>query len=248
MGLLDLPAPLFAAMDNGMAWVLPPSLRLVVWAAIAGAGTLLLYRALSPQTRIGRAKRAAREARQRLNRFDGEFTDAGPLIREQFVAAFRHLGLVLPSTLLSILPLLALLVWIETAYGYSYPAPGNTPTLTTIPDHLRTDWVGEGEPPGQNDGRDSLRHILVLDEESVVAEVALTAPVPVIAQHQWWNWLVANPLGYLPEGGDVQRIEIALPQRTYLPLGPSWMRSWWVIFFPVMLIVSLLVYRWARIE
>ncbi|WP_227370592.1 hypothetical protein [Halomonas sp. M20] len=248
MGLLDLPAPVFAALDDGMAWVLPPTPRLALWAAIAGTCTLLLYRALSPQARIGRAKRTAREARQRLNRFDGEFADAGPLIKEQFVAAFKHLGLVLPSTLLSILPLLALLVWIETAYGYTYPAPGNTPTLTTVPGEFQSDWIGEGKPPEQNGERSPLRHILVRDDEGVITEVVLTAPVPVIAQRQWWNWLVANPLGYLPENSALRRIEIALPQQTYLPFGPPWVRSWMVIFFPVMLIVSLLVYRWARIE
>ena len=32
MGLLDLPDPIFAAIDGGMESVLPATLRLVVWA------------------------------------------------------------------------------------------------------------------------------------------------------------------------------------------------------------------------
>ena len=109
MALFDLPAPLFATLDAGLATVLPAVARLAVWAALAGVGTLFLYKWLSPQGRIGEAKRAAREARRALNGFDGEFGDAGPLIRDQFVTAFRHLGLVVIPTLISILPLLALL-------------------------------------------------------------------------------------------------------------------------------------------
>lgn len=156
MGLLDLPAPLFTSLDQFMAMGLPATIRLIIWGAIGGAVTTGLYRLLSPQAKIGRAKRAAQDARRRLNEFDGELADAGPLFRDQFVATFKHIGLVLPATLLAILPLLALLVWLDTTYSH-----GNA---------------------------------------------------------------------------------------SYLPVGPEWVRSWMMVFFPVMVTVSLLIYRWARIE
>ncbi|MFC3284045.1 hypothetical protein [Litchfieldella rifensis] len=238
MGILDLPAPLFAAVDHVMAMGLPAVLRLVIWAAIGGAVTLGLYRLLSPQEKIGRAKREARSARQRLNAFDGELADAGPLIRAQFVAAFRHLGLVLPSTLVSILPLLALLVWLDTSYGHDYPAAGDTPVVMASPGHLDAEWVADDQQP----------RVKVREHDIEVVEIALSAPVPVIEKRHWWNWLIANPLGYLPGDSGIERVEISLPERSYLPIGPSWMRSWIAVFFPVMLIVSLVIYRWARIE
>lgn len=156
MEFLDLPAPLFAALDQLMATGILATVRLIIWGVIGGAVTMGLYKLLSPQAKIGGAKRAAKAARRRLFEFDGEFADAGPLIRNQFVAAFKHIGLVVPATLLAMFPLLALLVWLDTTYGQ-----GNA---------------------------------------------------------------------------------------SYLPVGPEWARSWMMVFFPVMMIASLLIYRWARIE
>ncbi|MEO1903657.1 MAG: hypothetical protein ABGX87_18045 [Alcanivorax sp.] len=238
MALFDLPAPLFATLDAGLATVLPAVARLAVWAALAGVGTLFLYKWLSPQGRIGEAKRAAREARRVLNGFDGEFGDAGPLIRDQFVTAFRHLGLVVIPTLISVLPLLALLTWLEGHYAHRLPTAGETPALEAAPAAYRADWISEGDTPV----------IRVRDGERQVAEVPVTAPIPVVEQRHWWNWLIGNPLGYLPDNSGVERVTLTLPQPEYLPFGPGWLRHWLAVFFPIMLIVSLLTYRGANIE
>lgn len=238
MGLLNLPDPIFGAIDGGMQPFLPATVRLIVWATIAGIGTLFLYRLVSPQGRIGSAKREARAARKQLNEFDGEFSDAGPLIRNQFLTAFKHLGLVFLPTLVSILPLLALLTWLESYYAHALPAAGDTPTVQVTPDTYDAQWVQQDDAP----------HVIVSDSDSELANVAITAPIPVIEQRQWWNWLAANPLGYLPAESGVARIAFDLPEPEYLPFGPGWMRHWLAVFFPIMTIVSLITYRWAKIE
>ncbi|MDF0751132.1 hypothetical protein NLU14_12945 [Marinobacter sp. 71-i] len=156
MGILELPAPLFASLDQFMAVGILATVRLIIWGSIGAVVTMGLYKLFSPQAKIGHAKRAAQAARRRLYEFDGELADAGPLIRGQFIAAFKHIGLVVPASLLAMFPLLCLLVWLDTTYGQSNVA--------------------------------------------------------------------------------------------YLPVGPEWGRSWMAVFFPVMVMVSLLIYRWARIE
>lgn len=238
MGLLDLPAPLFASLDQLMAMALPAAFRVIIWGALGGATTMALYRLLSPQAKIGQAKRAAREARRRLYEFDGELADAGPMISDQFTAAAKHIGLVLPATLAAMLPLLALLVWLDTSYSLRYPEPGERPDLTVTPAGLQADWTFDEDAP----------RITVRDGNALRAEFALSAPVPVIEQRHWWNWLVANPLGYLPDDSGVERVTIDLPSATVLPVGPEWARSWLTMFFPAMVLVSLLIFRWARIE
>lgn len=247
MALFDLPTPLFIATDAGLATFLPAPARLAVWAALAGAGTLLLYKRLSPQARIGEAKRAARQARHDLNAFDGEFADAGALIRNQFVAAFRHLGLVLIPTLISILPLLMLLSWLEGQYAHTLPDPARPPALRVSPPEYQARWSTQWPASGQARGEEAPR-LLVHGRAGTVAEVTMNAPVPVVEPRHWWNWLIGNPLGYLPDDAGVARVTIALPEARYLPFGPGWMRHWLALFLPVMLIVSLLTYRWARIE
>lgn len=238
MGLFDLPAPLFSAVDAAMATFIPATLRLAIWALIAAIGTMYLYKLLSPQTRIGAAKREAKAARKRLNEFDGDFADAGPLIRDQFVTAFKHVGLVVPGTLLAILPLLCLLVWAETYYGQALPEPGATPAITTVPDGFPASWDDGQTPP----------HLRVGEAAQPIADITLSAPVGIVTKQPWWHWLAANPIGYLPDNAPLEQVRIALPERHYLPFGPDWMRNWLAIFIPVMFIVSLAIYKWAKIE
>ena len=244
MGLFDLPAPLFDLVDDTMASIMPATVRLILWALLAAVATMLLYKLLSPQTRIGQAKKDAREARKRLNEFDGDFGDAGPLIRAQLGTAFRQLGLVLPGTLLAILPLLCLLLWAETHYGQAMPEAGQAPVVVTEPEGFATTWDGTREPP----------HLYIGDRNKSgqppddIADITMTAPVGMITKKPWWHWLAANPIGYLPDSAPLQHVRIALPERHYLGFGPGWMRSWLAIFMPVMFLVSLAMYKGLRIE
>lgn len=239
-GLLNLPAPLFGWLDGLMATALTPTLRLVVWALIGSVVSMWLYYILTPQTRIGKAKQAAADARRRLNEFDGEFADAGPLIKAQFTTSFKHIGLVLPGTIIASLPALCLLVWLDTAYGHNYPPPAQPPAITATPAAATAQWVTTGD-----DGTPSLRVHNASGE--LVARFTMDAPVPIIHKRQWWNWLIGNPIGYLPDQAPVQRVHIDLPEASYLPFGPGWLRSWVTLFLGVMVITSLLIHRFSRI-
>ncbi|MES1952518.1 hypothetical protein S4A8_16747 [Salinisphaera sp. S4-8] len=238
MGLFDLPAPLFNSLDAAMAGFMPAALRLAIWAVLGSVLTMFLYKLCSPQARIGQAKRDAKAARQRLNAFDGDFADAGPLIKKQFTTAFRHVGLVVPGTLLAILPLLALLLWAETHYGHTLPAPGEAPTITTVPEGVATHWDDRTQPAKLSVG----------DAGAPIAQFDMTAPVGIVTKQPWWHWLAENPLGYLPEDAPVEQIRIDLPVLEVIPFGPAWMHSWLFVFIPVMFIVSLAIYKWAKIE
>lgn len=240
MGVLDLLSPIFSLIDGAGASLLPASIRLALWAAVLAVGTMLLYKALSPQHRIGVAKREAREARRVLNSFDGEFADAGPLIKNQFTTAFRHIGLVVPGTIIAILPLLCFLVWADNHFGYYLPDDGQTPSVTAQPADLANAGVGwqASQPPA----------VTVTAKDQTPRVYQLTAPVPVIAKQSSWNWLIGNPLGYLPEDSPIDVVHIALRERQFIPVGPSWIRGWLGVFIPVMFIVSLLMFKWAKIE
>lgn len=241
MGLLNTLSPIFGVIDDTVAPMLPATLRVMLWAAILAVGTMLLYKWLSPQERIGRAKREAREARRKLNTFDGEFADAGPLIRDQFVTAFKHIGLVVPGTIIAILPLLCFLVWADNHLGHTLPATGDTPSVITVPTaapNVSTHWNGHLDPP-----------ILTIGASGKTSQSYLVdVPVTVIAKYSAWNWLVGNPLGYLPDHSPLKRVHIDLPEREFIPFGPHWMRGWLAVFIPMMFIVSLLMFKWARIE
>lgn len=241
MGFFNILSPVFGAIDGAVVSVLPATARLALWAVILAVGTMLLYKALSPQAKIGTAKREAREARRKLNSFDGEFADAGPLIRDQFSTAFKHIGLVVPGTIIAVLPLLCFLVWADNHFGHDMPAANTTPRLLTVPagaHGVSTRWDGSRKPPA----------VTVGGHDSVIHAYPMRAPVPVITKHSAWNWLVGNPLGYLPDDSPIDVVRIDLPEREFIHFGPSWMRGWLAVFIPVMFIVSLLMYKWAKVE
>ena len=238
MGLLDLPAPLFDLVDQHVLGLLPPVARLVIWAVIGAAISLTLYRLLSPQQRIVEAKAAALDARRRLNAHDGDLESAMPLMRRSMGLALKHVGLVFPAAIAASLPVLALLVWLDGTYGYAFPADRQAPTIAVEPQSYDAQWQ-----PNGSGGEIELRN----EQGTEVARLIVAEPVTRIEKRHWWNALIGNPAGYLPETGPVEGVSIALPERQYLPLGPDWLRSWFTIALTALLVASLLIMRLARI-
>ena len=238
MGLLDLPAPFFDLVDHSLLAPLPPLARLILWAVAGAAVSLALYRWLSPQRRIAEAKVAAQEARRRLNAHDGDLESALPLMRQSMKLALRHVGLVFPAALIASLPVLALLVWLDSAYGHQFPEDRQAPTIAVEPERFSGEW----RPSGAG-GAIELR-----DETGAeVARLTVAQPVTRIEKRQWWNFLVGNPAGYLPDDSPVEGVTIGLPERQYLPVGPDWLRSWLAVALSALVITSLLIMRIARI-
>lgn len=236
LGLFDLPAPLLQWTNDAMIGFVPIPLAIAVWAGVAGVICMELYRILSPQKRIGRVKQEANSARLQLAQHEGELEDALPLMKVMLVSSLKRVGIVLPATVLAAYPVLALLVWLSTAYGHRYPLPDEEMRLA-VASPYQARWIA---------GNHSAPRIQVSRPPGVaVLDVALPVPVPVLHKRAWWNALVANPAGYLPDDAPVDKIEISLPHRELFSVGPGWLRGWEAVFLPVLLVVSL-VYKSAR--
>ncbi|HWA46369.1 MAG TPA: hypothetical protein VHA10_24335 [Hypericibacter adhaerens] len=245
MGALDWPGLAFTWIDGMMRGLAAPW-RLVLWAMIAAALSMAIYRYASPQRRIAQAQDQALAARRALDRFDGEFAEAWPLIRDVLRTAFRRIGLVLPGVMLAMLPILALLVWLSTSYGYRFPDPNDAVNVAT---HPRSAGVQAelSVMPHQATKPESRRVVLRDPSGSVSAAIPLAQPVPVLEKRRWWHALIGNPAGYLPDDSAVERVEIALPAQEMLQMGPAWLRGWEPLFFAVMLTASLAIKRLWRI-
>ena len=63
--------------------------------------------------------------------------------------------------------------------------------------------------------------------------------IPIIHKKRWWNLLIANPLGYLPESGKADVIHVDLPEAVIINSGPAWMRGWMFSFFMAFLLSSI---------
>jgi hypothetical protein len=250
MGLFDLPAPLLAWLDGGFGLIAPPTLRLVLWGLIAGGGSMALYWLLSPQDQIAGAKTAAARAKRALDAFDGEFADAWPLIRDLLGQALRQLRLVLWPALVASAPAICLLAWLSSTYGYSFPGTPDAVGIRTSPSELKAALVPPMWSPLAAPAPAGTTHrVVVADPDgNVVGTIPWAAPIAIIDKHHWWNLLIGNPAGYLPDDAGIERIELDLAPNEYLPFGPEWLRAWYGVFFAALLLSSLALKLWARID
>lgn len=245
MGIFDLPAPLFTWIDQALSGVAAPSLRLAFWALVGAALSMGLYWLFSPQGKLTDVKMKALAARRDLNAFDGEFADAWPLMRSMLGLSFRQLAMTTLPAVLASLPVLALIVWLGTTYGYSLPDGASTVAVQTTPSleaeaEIRViDNASPENPP---------RLVVTDPGGGVISDISLAAPVPTIHKKQWWNMLIGNPLGYLPDDSKIEAISFELPEKDYLGFGPSWLRPWYVLFFTILVIGSLAIKMLGRIE
>lgn len=243
MGLLDLPAPLLALLDAGLSGIAPPAVRLAIWGLLGAALSMGLYWLLSPQRRIAEAKAEAMAARRALDAYDGEFAGAWPLIRDMLRLAVRQLALVTGPAVAASLPVVVLLAWLSTAYGYAFPAAPSAVSVHTVPDHFQARLATSGLAAAED-------HEVVVwnGAGQLVDRVPIRAPVPIIHKRQWWNALLGNPAGYLADQAALERIEVDLPEQQYLPMGPAWLRAWYTVFFAALLAGSVAIKVAARIE
>ncbi len=245
MGVFDLPAPMFAWVDQVMSSVASPTMRLIIWGLVGAAISMGLYWLLSPQGKLTDVKIRAIKARQDLNAHDGDFGEAWPLMRSMLGLSFRQLGMTTMPAILASIPVLALIVWLSTAYGYALPDGQvaidvqTTPTTAASAEVRSTNTAGAANYP---------RLVVTNDKGDLITDIALAAPVPTIHKKQWWNNLIGNPLGYLPQEGEIEAIEFGLPEKEYLGFGPSWLRPWYALFFTVLVLGSLAIKFGMRIE
>jgi hypothetical protein len=240
MGLFDLPAPLFTALDNLMIG-LPALFRLLIWATLTAILSMALYWLCSAQDKVAAAKQRALTARRNMAGYDGtEFDEMMPLAKESLVASGRHFGIVLWPALLSSLPALMLIVWVSGQFGYTLPSSGSSfavhtdPAAPLIGMTATADNVYTVNYPGPA----TMFAIVTADGEKL-ATLPLTSAIPVVHKRQWWNALIGNPNGYLPDEYAIEAIHFELPAIEYLSIGPGWVRGWEFSYFALLIIVSL---------
>jgi hypothetical protein len=231
MGLFDLPAPALSWADGCLAALLPALGRIVFWGAVGAAVSLGLYWLLSPQRRIGEIAEEERRLRTRLKDDTIEMADGLAASKDLLRLALSRMGIVLVPVLLATLPLISTMTWLDTNYAYRLPPAGQAPQVTILPDVAQGRWVSAGDGPPR---------VEITRDGTKLQSMTMSAPVPVIEKWTWWNALIGNPLGYVPDDSPIHRVEIGLPSNEYLSFGPDWLRGWLAPFLISLLVFSLL--------
>lgn len=246
MGLFDLPATLFYSLNNVLTTALTPLLCLILWGIFAGSVTTLLYRGLSSQEKILQLKIEQKVQQKLIADFEGNFSSLLRQIFHTLALSVRQLGLSLGPALLATIPSLFIIIWVSEAFGYEQPAPGEQIRIETeatmavraqlswsrpdMAQELANGWILRWPEPDLG--------ITLRQDELSLFTLPLTHNIPIIHKRFWWNWLVANPAGYLPDEAVVETVEIGLPPKQFLVVGPNWIRGWMFSFFVSFLLAS----------
>ena len=258
LGFFDLPAPALFWVDQRLLGWLPDALRVVLWTFLASLASMAIYRLTSRQHRIAAIKEEVLATRKELADFDGEMAEMWPILRRNLGLALKQLGLTFVPAMIAGLPVLMALAFMSNAFDARVPPPG-TPVEATL---TATDgqalppvrWQGGAAEP-TTDGHWRLawpaagENLTLEDSDgSALLSLPTARPVRVVAQPVWYNSLIGNPGGYLPEPGPVQAVELDLPQPTVVPFGPDWLRGWLVPSLVLLVIFSLFLKFYWRLH
>jgi hypothetical protein len=252
--LSGLTIPAFAAVDNLLGEALGPLARLIAWGCLMAALVMLLYRLISPQRKIAQLRSQSAAARRQLAAFDGELDELLPMAGRSLVLSFRQIGWIFFPALLASLPLLACLVWLDSAYGHRAPSAGERVPLSVMPEsetvrstpkaaisQRSQGWQVEWPRPGNT--------VVLFDSGGTqLAALGGTPGADVVEQRKWWNSLIGNPMGYLPPEARVTRLALELPATEFLNRGPGWARGWEAPFFLSLIALSILMKVVFKIE
>jgi hypothetical protein len=241
--------PFFDGLDALLATVLPPLVRLIIYGAVSGAVTMLVYGLVSNQEAIRRQKVRIQAIRDELKVAQDDFARTMQLSRQNLGAALRLLGLSAWPAVVASLPVLVMILWLSMRWSQPMPEAGtvvpishtpSTATLAVEPPNVLTDNAVRWPPV---DAPATLQG----DEGALYAGLGAKPPASTLHKRTWWNALLDNPAGYLPDDANVEEINFALPQREVLHFGPGWIRGFELTYFATVILVSLLLKSVFRI-
>lgn len=234
---------LFDTLD-GACNLIPAGLRVTLYGLITGVLAMLLYWRISQQARIRALKAQISQNQLALRAYDG--ANLAQMMRLSWQAvspAARQVLLVGAPTLVSAIPVLLMMAWLESSYSYRLPNPGDLVTITTtqkLPTTRPLGWVpaeivsqtpSHGQYVIRWPAQGSVARLIDATSGQDLLRLPLDRPTHTLRQPRWWNrFLEGGKGGYLPPDAPLSSVEIDLPPRMIWPSGPPWLCSWHATF------------------
>jgi len=196
-----------------------------------------LYSLVSPQKRI-RAKKEEIKQLQKLLRDESlDFAGTLRLTKQNLLRSLELLGIVLLPSLASMLPALAMILFVSMLYTHSAPVPGQEIEVSVSPtiEGLRIEPAGTEE---RIDGK-ALRvampqkpRIAFYEGDRMIYEWASGIPMDSrVGKRPWWDIFVPAGAGYLPEDSSVSEIHIGFPVLVVSDSLPRLLGGWEFAYF-----------------
>lgn len=256
LSLFDLLSPALSRIDDVMreGLGLTPVWRIAVFAALGGAVSMLLFKKLSNQDELAALKRQIKTVQKQLV---GEQHSLKEVLLRNLALTGKQLWLSFWPALLASVPIIFLLAFCSNQFGVAAAKAGDRVYVTPMglersPAEYR--WQGVN---AQWDARRSAWTFFA-PEDGQTASLMLggqqqlslptAAPASTIHRRLWWNYLFANPAGYLDANTSIGRFEINASPQLILNWGPGWMRGWLFAFMVFLVLFSVAIKVVWKIE
>lgn len=239
-GLFGILDPVLHAADGVMAF-LPPLGRLLVWGLIAGVLSILLYRAVSPQARLRKLSEETTAARAELKSMQPHDAGYAGLIMRSLMVSLRRLGVSFFPALVSALPVLLMVVFLDTRYGLTKPEPGELVAVLTENgediamdrgQQLRAGWVFAWP------GRDEVVQVRDAAGSEILAITSDTRP-GLASKGGLLRFLFGAPAGGLPGHSTVDSLVIETTPRDFVQRNVIFPFQWTIPYFLAVILASL---------
>ena len=249
--LFDSLNPVLALVDRLLAGLsLAPVWRIAVFAALGSLVSMLLFKKLSNQAELAKLKQEISQVQKDLVRSSDENGSLGKVLRRNLGLSGRQLWLSFWPALVASIPILFLLVFCSNQFGteamdsgarvYVMPveldgSPGDYRWIDINAqwDARKKAWTFYQPEPGKT-------AVLMRGAEPQLI-VPTVVPTHVLHKKQWWNFLIANPAGYIDDNASAERFEFNTPTQVIINWGPKWMRGWLFAFMLFLVLFSVAI-------
>ena len=250
--LFDLLSPLLSLVDDVLSksLALAPVWRIALFAALGSAVSMLLFKRLSNQVELAALKQEIKSVQKELASSDMEPGRLRKVIQQNMKLTGRQLWLSLWPALVASIPVLFLLAFSSNQFSVEAPKPDSRVYVTPQDmqgSPLEFEWLGVNaqwdarkkawtfyQPgPGQNVS-------LMLGNQKQLG-LPTVVPTSVIHHKRWWNYLFANPAGYLDANVNIGMIVFNTPTQIIMNWGPGWMRGWLFAFMLFLIFFSVVI-------
>lgn len=227
------------SMDSFLAHVLPVALRVAVWGVVTGAASMAIYTVCSPQKRLKDLKSQTAALRKEISSYDGDFPGAMRLARRNLGLSLQRFGYSLGPALLSSAPVVIVIFWMAARLDAGLPESGETVEVVVEPEGTQVAWEPSNSATrAQEEAAWKLRWPAPTEEVRLIGprgeelvRFPLERPQQRFEPASWASSLVAA-VGWdvLPAESSVASVRLSLPSREMIPVGPAWLRSWWLFY------------------
>ena len=252
LALFDLLSPVLSWVDGFLSssLALAPVWRIAFFAALGSVASMALFKGSSNQVELADLKQQIRTVQKSLAGSQQESGELREIIQRNLKLTGRQLWLSFWPALLASIPLLFLLAFSSNQFGVERPSPDFR--VYVMPRDFQGspsefEWRGVN---AQWDARKKAWTFHQLDAGQSASlmlgsqeQLSLPTSVPTSVLHhkRWWNYLFANPAGYLDANVDIGLIEFNTPQQVIINWGPEWMRGWLFAFMLFLILFSVAI-------